>query len=338
MLVGINDYPDPADRLEGCVNDVFLMSSLLQECGFDAEDIRVVLDKRATAKGILDRLDWLLEDAREKDQRVLFYSGHGAQLPAYAPNEKVDHKDECLVPYDFDWSPERAVTDDQFFDLYSQLPYGVNFIVAFDCCHSGGMTRDGRARVRGLTPPDDIRHRDLRWNAAHEMWVDRAFVPMNRSLHASEVGAEFLGESGAKSRLGRAAVLRRLENVDYDRVRRELGHYGPYMPLILQACGEKELASEYRHGATSHGAFTFCLAKILRNSRKKGVNLAFEELVLRVRKELKALNYDQTPQVVGPRGSRDAMVPWTQPSSGPQAPKRRTRPAPQRKRVRRRGT
>src|SRR5262249_40892600 len=44
LLVGINDYPDVSQRLEGCVNDVYLMSSVLQESDFKAEDIRVVFD------------------------------------------------------------------------------------------------------------------------------------------------------------------------------------------------------------------------------------------------------------------------------------------------------
>ena len=35
---------------------------------------------------------------------------------------------------------------------------------------------------------------------------------------------------------------------------------GPYLPLIIEACGEDEFSYEYRHGATSHGAFTFSLA------------------------------------------------------------------------------
>src|SRR5436190_18475232 len=95
LLVGINDYPDPANRLEGCVNDVFLMSAILQECGFAPEDIRVVLNERATATGILDRLEWLLEGTEDGQDRVLFYSGHGAQIPDYGEKEKVDHLDEC---------------------------------------------------------------------------------------------------------------------------------------------------------------------------------------------------------------------------------------------------
>src|SRR5262249_1123066 len=114
LLVGINEYPKEQDRLSGCVNDVFLMSSVLQESGFDAEDIRVVLDERATAAAIRERLEWLLDGASAGDQRVFFYSGHGAQLPGYNTQGQVNHVDACLVPVDFAWSRETAITDDMF--------------------------------------------------------------------------------------------------------------------------------------------------------------------------------------------------------------------------------
>jgi hypothetical protein len=177
LLVGINDYPNPADRLEGCVNDVFLMSSVLQECGFSAEDIRVVLDDRATAKGVLERLGWLLEGVGPGDERVFYYSGHGAQIPNYGPALETDHYDECLVTHDFAWTTDTGLTDDRFYDLYSQLPYEARFVAIFDCCHSGGMTRDGGARVRGLNPPDDIRHRELRWDPSMKCGSGGSSVP-----------------------------------------------------------------------------------------------------------------------------------------------------------------
>ena len=122
LLIGINDYPDPANRLEGCVNDTFLMSELLQERGFVPEDIRVVLNERATADAIRERLKWLLDGAEDGMERVLFYSGHGAQMPMYNAVGEIDKIIECLVPYDFAWTTETAITDDDFYHLYVDLP------------------------------------------------------------------------------------------------------------------------------------------------------------------------------------------------------------------------
>jgi len=307
LLVGINDYPAPEDRLEGCANDVFLFSSVLQECGFAAADIRVVLDRRATTRGILQRLEWLLDGAAADDQLVFYYSGHGAQLPAYAPDEQVDHQDECLVPYDFDWSPERAITDDQIYDLYSQLPYDARFLMFLDCCHSGGMTRAGSARVRGLDPPDDVRHRMLRWDVEHSMWVPRPLRELNRELTEDEdVRRGYTGASGNVWRLGRAMSLRTLPSPQYDQVRQAQGHHGPYLPIIFQACQEHEYSYEYRHGVTSYGAFTYCLAKNLRRER----TITFQELAEKTAEELHELDYDQTPALVGPEPILAQQVPW----------------------------
>ena len=81
LLIGINDYPDPAQRLEGCINDVFTMSSVLQDCGVPPGAIRTCLDDRATTEGILGRMKWLLDDPKPGDELVFYYSGHGARIP-----------------------------------------------------------------------------------------------------------------------------------------------------------------------------------------------------------------------------------------------------------------
>ena len=301
LLVGINNYPDAANRLEGCVNDVFLISSVLQENGFDAEDIRVVLDERATRATILDRLHWLLDGAQDQHERVFFYSGHGAQIPAYGAKEEVDHMDECLVPYDFDWSPGTSITDDSFFDLYSQLPYDARFLSIFDCCHSGGLTRDGSHKARGLNPPDDIRHRALKWNIREQMWEDRPLPTANPDLSdTKERRIQYTGKSGAVYSLGRAIPLRALLNKENERICTRLGHKGPFMPVIFEACGEDQLSYEYRHGATSYGAFTFSMAKNLRALRRAGRHPSFAQLIDKTNETLKTLRYDQTAQAVGP--------------------------------------
>lgn len=301
LLVGINDYPDPANRLDGCVNDVFLMSSVLQESGFAPEDIRVVLNERATAAGIMDRLHWLLDDVKSGDTRVLFYSGHGAQMPVYGPTDEADRMDECLVPYDFDWAPEHAVTDKQFLNLHSQLPYDSHFAAIFDCCHSGGMTREGARKARGITPPDDIRHRALRWNAELQMWEDRPYASPNPSL-AEKGDTRYLGNSGTSYRIGRAISLRSMAKKQYDATRKTLKHHGPYLPIILEACQEEQLSYEYRHGTQSYGAFTYSLAATLRASREKKVNPSFVQLMDGVKERLKKLKYPQVPNLVGANG------------------------------------
>jgi metacaspase-1 len=313
LLVGINDYPDPANQLEGCVNDVFLMSSVLQESDFAPEDIRVVLNERATRQGIIERLEWLLDGVDDQQERVFFYSGHGAQIPAYGPEGEVDHLDECLVPYDFNWTNGSAFTDKDFCQLYSQLPYGTRFLSIFDCCHSGGLTRDGSRKVRGITPPDDIRHRLLRWSEKEEMWTERELKPINSDLSPNkEEQRKYLGKSGATQKLGRAAPLRTLHQKAYNKVRKELGHSGPFLPVIFEACKEEEYSYEYRHGVTSYGAFTYAMAKNLRARRRTGKQCSFEQLIEMTNETLQQLKYNQTAQLIGPSNVIDKPIPGKQ--------------------------
>ena len=308
LLVGINDYPNPADRLAGCINDVFLMSEILQEQGFPPEDIRVVFNERATADGIRERLEWLLEGAGKGDQRVFFYSGHGAQIPGYGGKEEVDHVDECLVPYDFDWSKEKAITDDWFCQLYSQLPYDTNFTAILDCCHSGGMTRNGSVRVRGLDPPDDIRHRSLKWDAKRCMWVPRELKMATAKMVDKGDKASFLGDSGAERLLGRAVPLW-TSATGFRKATKAYRHQGPFIPILLEACSEEEYSYEYRHGVTSYGAFTYCLANIMRKLRGGAKPVTFEELIKAVAQRLKELKYQQTPNLVCPRDKCSHVIP-----------------------------
>jgi hypothetical protein len=308
LLVGINDYPAEGDRLEGCVNDVFLMSSVLQECGFEPESIRVCLDDRATCAGITERMAWLVDDPRPGDERLFYFSGHGARIPEYGENLEPDRRVETLVPHDFDWSLERAIVDDQIFRLYSQLPYETRFTMILDCCHSGGMHRQGGARVRGLNPPDDIRHRELKWDRASDMWVERDFTPLNRGFSSrKQVNAAFFGEDGTATRIGRASLVRADSETDYRRLkRRAAAPVGPYLPLIIEACQEKEYSYEYRHGVSSYGAFTYSLALELRKRKR----ITFRRLIAVTAERLRSLGYDQAPQILGPNKLLDARVPW----------------------------
>lgn len=312
LLVGVNEFLDPATSpLKGCVNDAWLMSAVLQESGFDADEIRMVLNQRATSAAISERLDWLVDGAQAGDTCVFYFSGHGAQVPVYGGDgQHVVAVHESLVPHDFDWTRGHAFSDQQFAALYSQLPYALNFLAIFDCCHSGGLTRSGSQRVRGLTPPDDIRHRMLRWDAAREMWLPRQFESPNAEF-ARKFGASKSSESvQATHRMGQALQLRGQLSVSaLKRRAAEYGHLGPYMPTLLYACEDAQFAYEYEHGPISHGAFTYSLVKRLRAARRVGKLPSFAQLAAAVRKELQELGYAQTPHLVAPSSVKTMAVP-----------------------------
>ncbi len=255
----------------------------------------------------------MLDDPRPNDEIVFFYSGHGAQIPEYGEDNEPDRTTESLVPYDFDWTPEHAITDDRIYSLYSQLPYDTRLAMIFDCCHSGGIHRAGMPRPKGLNPPDDIRHREIKWLPDVGMWVDRDFKPLNKDFVAVGKGKDaaerakkerelFFGSDGATSRLGRASPVRGMSAKRYSQMKEAKGNsrFGPYLPLILEACGEDESSYEYKHGVTSFGAFTFALSKILRTEK----NITFDALVKRTGAELGGLKYAQTPQILGPARDR----------------------------------
>jgi len=56
--------------------------------------------------------------------------------------DEPDRADEAFCPHDLaqsgdDWDPRHLIVDDEFRDLFIQLPAGVLLEVFFDTCHSG---------------------------------------------------------------------------------------------------------------------------------------------------------------------------------------------------------
>jgi hypothetical protein len=150
--------------------------------------------------------------------------------------------------------------------------------------------------------------------------VARDFPPLNLSLSEKKYGEEYVGKNGSTRRLGRAMTLRSKSNSDFDKTRRALGHLGPYLPILLEACQEQQFSYEYRDGATSYGAYTFCMAKVLRENRKRGINPSFKELSEQVALKLQRLKYNQTPNLIGAKDRIASPVPWAAAQRAPARP------------------
>jgi hypothetical protein len=194
LLVGVNRYKLPGSDLQGCVNDVTnVRDILLKYFGFKVKEIRVLVDARATKKGILSRLEWLVRDARAGDRLFFHFSGHGSQIRDRDGDELKDRLDEILCPHDMDWDGTYIV-DDDLKAMFSIIPKGVNLEVLLDCCHSGTGIREAAAiaclppersvKPRFLQPPIDILCRQMDEEDLPETRILRTANPASHVLFA----------------------------------------------------------------------------------------------------------------------------------------------------------
>jgi hypothetical protein len=145
LLVGINAYPNPNNNLRGCINDIVDMEYFITTKNkvYAKENIKTLTDSRATKKGILEHLNWLLLGASAGDQLLFHYSGHGAQLPSKGHAFEKDGLDEIICPHDFSDgnATKTAISDKEFAKIFATIPKGVHFIWISDSCHSEDLSR-----------------------------------------------------------------------------------------------------------------------------------------------------------------------------------------------------
>ena len=156
LFVGIDRYPTAP--LAGCVEDVSAMSTLLAQFGyFGAADWRMLCDERATAQGIKERLQWLIQGAKNGDALLFYYSGHGVQLSTRDAQGEVAAQDDILCPFDFNMDDRKTyLTPDDFRELFEALPKGVFFTWISDSCHSGMPKTGNLAGVKQFPLPLDV--------------------------------------------------------------------------------------------------------------------------------------------------------------------------------------
>jgi len=165
LLVGINKYRIPAANLNGCVNDVEDIYHLLTTTyDFKPDNIRVIVDERATKAEIEKRYKWILSSTKENDEALIYHSGHGSQWRDRSGDELSDKLDEILITHDHTWRD--PLTDDVIGEYFKQLVKGAYLTMIVDACHSGTITRSfiGNPEpyaIRYLQPPFDIAARSI---------------------------------------------------------------------------------------------------------------------------------------------------------------------------------
>ncbi|MEI2673435.1 MAG: caspase family protein [Chitinophagaceae bacterium] len=259
LLVGINKYADAP--LRGCINDITDMAEhLIAHCNFKDGNIRLLADQRATKSNIIERLKWLITGARKGDRLFFQYSGHGTQLATRDNIGEVDGLDEAIVPYNFDWEDiETFITDNEFNNLFKQIPEGVQFVWVSDSCHSGGLTRQlfkrsfnpGASDIvsRFLIPPADINWRVRSANNAQI--TSRAFL---KPVTQINVG-------------------------------------------LISGCKSNQTSADAYFDGKYNGALTYYLLQVL--EQEKTHKKSIKTIVAEVNKKLVENNFSQQPQTEG---------------------------------------
>ncbi len=283
LLVGINEYPYPVRRLKGCVRDIKKMGKYLQNeerQGAFHVHIKTLTNEEATKAAIAEQFTAHLGQAGPQDVALFFFAGHGAQ--EYANKElwskEPDGKLEGLVCYDSITRDEKGtlLADKELRYLIHQIavqdsagaPKPPHIIAIFDCCHSGGNTRN------------------IGIGEENEEYQERRFIPMK----PTEVGQQRMS-SILDERDWSDFIFADQDGVTEAALKSlPLGEVLPQGNHIqLAACRSDESSYEVGRG----GIFTQYLIEVL--SRSQG-SVSYYDLRGRLKNYIKN-QFRQTPQL-----------------------------------------
>jgi len=154
VLAAINDYKIISRDLKYCESDAMRMKeTLIKYLGIKEENIKMLLGKKATRRGIrLAITDWLKNRIKHGDRAIFYFSGHGVQCKDLNGDED-DKKDELLCAYDSGTMDTTFVKDDDLKRWFNKINTDFKLVI-LDCCHSGTGTKD--VLVGGLLSEEDV--------------------------------------------------------------------------------------------------------------------------------------------------------------------------------------
>jgi len=278
VLAGINEYRSPVTPLEGCLQDVNNWHDYLnnESSSFNL-NIQVLKNTEVTKNALASALQNALTQASVSDVVFFFYSGHGTREsadPVFADIEQ-DNALESLVCYDsvVDHNGSlvyNLLSDKEIHYIISQYgKEGTHIIMVFDCCHSGGITRNAFPDRDGIC-------------------VERRYIPSERDNFIAPMRTwnQFLfGEHISRDEVAKIGWLKRVMQ-------------NPH--ITLSACQNDESAYEQ----SGRGIFTSNLIDVLRRSRG---SLSYYDLQSRTR--LFTQNqFRQTPEIYTIRNHEDDLL------------------------------
>ena len=147
LAVGVSAYPGNL-KLDYAHKDARVLTDTLQSVSkslFEKVEVKLLTDKEATRRNILQGLTWLRKQATQRDIVIVMFAGHG---------DKDQDGKLYLLPFDVDPDDllSTGVPGEQLKSVLQGLPCRV--LVFLDACHSGAVDGISKRARAGLT--DDL--------------------------------------------------------------------------------------------------------------------------------------------------------------------------------------
>ena len=281
LLVGINKFKNYSQfTLNGCVNDAKDMAALYKGLlGFNASETKILTDAQATKANIMANLKSMVADAKAGKLSYLVFSlsSHGTQMNDTSGDEP-DGKDEAFVPHDIaeksgSWDPSHIISDDEFHDLFTQLPANVLLEVYLDTCHSGSGLRGAEfglhaPKPRYIAPPDhEFQKKTARMRG---FTLHRPPSPSARQPATSPSKDAVAGQ-----------------------------HH-----ILWTGCKANETSADAYFNGRYNGAFTYYLIKVMRDTKNK---LSRKAVIAKMRTLMQG-QFAQHPQLEGNATNRAQAI------------------------------
>jgi hypothetical protein len=138
LFAGISDYQLPNTDLQYTAEDAMrIRDALIGGGGMHARDAFTFVDSDATVGNITAAIRDIAARMQPEDTFVMFYSGHGGQVPRRGgpAASDPDAMDETLALYDGE------LLDDELSALFDEIDRGT-VLLWLDSCFSGGFAKD----------------------------------------------------------------------------------------------------------------------------------------------------------------------------------------------------
>ncbi len=201
LLVGINDYQSPFEKLQGCKKDVKKISDYIHSSLGDqfSLNVKTLLDKQATYDNVITTFESHLGKADPEDVVWFHFSGHGSEelsAPEFHVTDTTK-KDQTMLCYDSLPNKAYNLADKELAALIhmvaTSFPNGEkkdkspHILISLDCCHSGSGTRSANtAQFSGIRSAQSFpRKRPLSSNAKGFYNAKAISIPMTPHINIS---------------------------------------------------------------------------------------------------------------------------------------------------------